>query len=66
MKTTALNLQERQILQQGHNRSRQLLKEGHVVAPVEVLMQMGNLTKERLRELAFWQKFPYLERVIQR
>jgi hypothetical protein len=41
-----------------------LLKESHVVAPVEVFMQMGNLTKEDYEN---WRlgRILYLERVIQ-
>jgi hypothetical protein len=42
----------------------QLLKERHVVAPVEVFMQMGNLTKEDYENWRFG-RIPYLERVIQ-
>ena len=41
----------------------QLLKERHVVAPVEVFMQMGNLTKEDYENWRFG-RIPYLERVI--
>jgi hypothetical protein len=42
----------------------QLLKERHVIAPVEVFMQMGNLTRE---DYESWRsgRIPYLERVIQ-